>query len=210
MVQRQFLLEDESVVRITIAKYYTPVGRMIQRSYEGGLDQYYLNLIEDNREANDTLLNAYPSFKTKKGRTVFGGGGITPDIYVVDTTKYHKDTQTILTHPSRFTFKYANYIQDDWENYQFNELMQSIQKSTLGTTAINIDDFLTWAYTIDDSLDISVENIKKDWVFVENRIFANLSKVLWGADYYYHMLLNQDLQFQTAILNFDTAKNIMD
>ncbi len=204
LVQRQFLLEDESVVRITIAKYYTPVGRMIQRSYKDGLDEYYLNLMQENREANDSLLNNRPVFKTKKGRTVYGGGGITPDIYIVDTAKFHQDTQALLSHPSRFAFKYAKHIQKDWENYSYHELNSTTYPK------LKMEDFLSWVLTLDESLEVKAENIDSDWMFVENRIFANLSKVLWGADYYYHMLLNQDLQFQNAILNLDKAKNIIE
>ena len=88
--------------------------------------------------------------------------------------------------------------------YPFNELNQISQQK------LDIEDFLSWVQTLDESLDIKVENIESDWMFVENRIFANLSKILWGPDYYYHMLLNQDLQFQNAILNLDKAKNIID
>ena len=55
LVQKQFILDDGAAARITIAKYYTPSGRLIQRTYDDGLDEYYLNLGEKNRESADSL-----------------------------------------------------------------------------------------------------------------------------------------------------------
>ena len=53
LVQKQFLLDDESAVRITVAQYYTPSGRLIQRKYEDGVDEYYNDLLTSVREEND-------------------------------------------------------------------------------------------------------------------------------------------------------------
>ena len=93
LVQRQMMLDDSSAVRITIARYHTPTGRVIQRPYENGKrDEYYKayrNRFTDMEKA-DTLNSDRPIYKTLlSGRTVYGGGGITPDITVVqDTTEY--------------------------------------------------------------------------------------------------------------------------
>ena len=54
LVQRQFRLDDGSAARVTVAKYYTPSGRLIQRDFDEGVDEYYKNLLNDNRELNDT------------------------------------------------------------------------------------------------------------------------------------------------------------
>ncbi len=95
LVQRQFPLSDNSMMRLTVARYYTPVGRSIQRPYEEGNEAYNKDLI--TRYNHGELVSAdsihfpdslqYATLET--GRTVYGGGGIMPDIFVpMDTTSY--------------------------------------------------------------------------------------------------------------------------
>ena len=95
LVQNQFPLIDGSMMRLTIARYYTPTGRCIQKSYKGGYDKYERDLMDrykkgeflhpDSIHFPDSL--KYQTLNLK--RTVYGGGGIMPDIFVpLDTTKY--------------------------------------------------------------------------------------------------------------------------
>ncbi|HEY5508846.1 MAG TPA: S41 family peptidase [Paludibacter sp.] len=95
LVQRQFPLIDGSMMRLTIARYYTPTGRCIQKSYKDGIEKYQHDLI--NRYNNGELLHAdsihFPDslkFQTLNlKRTVYGGGGIMPDIFVpLDTARF--------------------------------------------------------------------------------------------------------------------------
>ena len=67
-----------------MARYYTPSGRLIQRPYEEGDDlTYYKELYaKDREETLDSLKQLRPKYKTRQGRTVYGGGGITPDFYI--------------------------------------------------------------------------------------------------------------------------------
>ena len=92
LVQKQVVLDDGSAVRITTSHYYTPSGRCIQRPYEKGHSkEYYFDHAERmlRKEYRDSLLAVAPKYKTlNNSRTVAGGGGITPDIYIdLDTTK---------------------------------------------------------------------------------------------------------------------------
>jgi carboxyl-terminal processing protease len=94
LVQKPIYLPDGSQIRLTISKYYTPSGRCIQRPYNDGLDNYINEF--NKRRAQGELITAdsikFPDslkYKTAKGRTVYGGGGIMPDIFIpVDTTRY--------------------------------------------------------------------------------------------------------------------------
>ena len=94
LVQKPINLPDGSQVRLTISKYYTPSGRCIQRPYDDGLDSYLDDL--NVRSKHGELLTAdsikFPDslkYQTAKGRVVYGGGGIMPDIFIpMDTTRY--------------------------------------------------------------------------------------------------------------------------
>lgn len=93
LVQRPMNLLDGSQMRLTIARYYIPSGRCIQKSYKDGVDAYYQDYFK--RYQHKEFINAdsisFPDslkYKTNKGRTVYGGGGIMPDIFVpMDTTR---------------------------------------------------------------------------------------------------------------------------
>jgi len=95
LVQRQFPLIDGSMLRLTVARYYTPTGRCIQKSYKGGYEKYEMDLVD--RFKKGELLHAdsihFPDslryYTLNLKRKVYGGGGIMPDIFVpLDTTRY--------------------------------------------------------------------------------------------------------------------------
>lgn len=104
LVQEQFAFEDGSAVNLTIARYYTPSGRSIQKPYKKGYKAYQQEIEERlnngeltaESEKADSLLSNMP-YITKDGKKVFAGGGIQPDIYVkLDTVGYNKFYATLL------------------------------------------------------------------------------------------------------------------
>lgn len=117
LVQQPFEFADGSVVRLTIARYHTPSGRCIQKPYTKGdsegynkdlLDRYNRGefFSQDSIQQNDSL-----AYKTKKGRTVYGGGGIMPDIFVSsDTADLTKYSQKIFSSGmiAQYTLKYCD------------------------------------------------------------------------------------------------------
>ena len=103
LVQEQFAFEDGSALNLTIARYYTPSGRSIQKSYKKGFNAYQHEL-EDrfndgeltSSKAKDSAKKA-PSYTTQGGKKVYAGGGIQPDVYVnLDTAGYNKFYETLV------------------------------------------------------------------------------------------------------------------
>jgi carboxyl-terminal processing protease len=92
LVQEQSNFPDGSAIRLTIARYYTPTGRSIQKSYKGGYDEYQNELLERYKKGeliSSDSIHFIDSlkYKTPEGRIVYGGGGIMPDVFVpLDTT----------------------------------------------------------------------------------------------------------------------------
>ena len=100
LVQQQIEFNDHSLIRLTIARYYTPSGRCIQKPYEPGHDQdYELDLITRYEHgeffSQDSIKHTGPQYHTNNGRIVYGGGGITPDIFIPEDTlgitSYYKE-----------------------------------------------------------------------------------------------------------------------
>ena len=121
LVQEQIPFNDGSAVRLTIARYYTPSGRSIQKPYSKGNDEYYNELYTrykhneffsaDSIQFNDSL-----KYKTDSGRIVYGGGGIMPDIFVpVDTTSYTPYFNEVVGKNIlyKFTIEYADKHRDE-------------------------------------------------------------------------------------------------
>jgi carboxyl-terminal processing protease len=144
LVQWPIDLPDGSMIRLTVSRYYTPSGRCIQKPYEKGKQkEYHMDVI--NRYNNGELTNAdsihFPDslkYKTlRKGRTVYGGGGVMPDIFVpLDTTRYTKTYRQlsakslIINHNLRYLDKNRKTLQQrypDFETFRKNfEVPQSL------------------------------------------------------------------------------------
>lgn len=117
LVQNQTVLPDSSAVRLTVARYYTPSGRCIQKTYTpGDLNSYNNEILErytngETYSADSAKINKNLLFKTLSGRNVYGGGGIMPDIFVAndtsDVTSYYLNVANagLL---QRYAFEYAD------------------------------------------------------------------------------------------------------
>jgi carboxyl-terminal processing protease len=159
LVQEPIPFSDGSGMRLTIARYYTPTGRSIQKSYKEGYDKYYADLnerythgefeIPDSIHFSDSL-----KFTTPGGKTVYGGGGIMPDKFVpVDTSGVSPYFLKIRSYIYRFALKYTENNRELLKKYtETGEMEKYLDKQAL------LDQFVQFA---------SANGIKKDPVGIK-------------------------------------------
>ncbi|MBR4829978.1 MAG: PDZ domain-containing protein [Muribaculaceae bacterium] len=126
LVQEQIVLSDNSAIRLTVARYYTPTGRCIQKPYSGDLEEYMLESLEryENGELfSEDSIHFADSLKytTPKGKTVYGGGGIMPDIYVPlvnDSTEYYFNRIVNKGLLYQYAFEYTDKHRKQLQQYK--------------------------------------------------------------------------------------------
>ena len=201
-VQQHYDLDNESAARVTVAKYYTPSGRSIQRDYNENDESYYSNLNEKNRELTDSLKKILPVYKTKKGRNVYGGGGINPDVYFVDTLSLTNTTLDLVYSPNRTLFNYSELLKNDFKNLNYDLTVSAYEKS------ITLEDFHIWLLD-EEKTDVVLEDLKRDWTFIKNRIIAEIVNKTFGRSEYYKVLIKEDKTVQESLKYFDEAETLL-
>jgi len=158
LVQEQIMLSDGSAIRLTVARYYTPTGRSIQKPFDGDREKYLFESYEryENGELfSEDSIHFADSLKytTPKGKTVYGGGGIMPDIYVPlvnDSTQYYFNRIVNTGLLYQYAFNYTDRHRQQLQQYKtvkafeqsfqvtdamFNELVKLAEdKGVKGTT----------------------------------------------------------------------------
>ncbi len=209
LVQRQFEISDGSAIRVTTARYYTPSGRTIQKPYEGGKykDPMRLDTLqgENFNHDKDTKDTTKPVFKTFGGRTVFGGGGITPDFFVkLDTlTKYSvqlRRLNLIYEYTEKYMTSNRKSIENKYKNYK-----EFIQGYTVSNEML--DDLTELAKSRDIPFDQTGFNIDKK--FLETSIKAQIARDIWGNEGFYAVFMLSDDQVLKAISLIDEAAKLI-
>ena len=126
LVQEQIMLSDNSAIRLTVARYYTPTGRCIQKPFDGDREKYLFESYEryENGELfSEDSIHFADSLKytTPKGKTVYGGGGIMPDIYVPlvdDSTEYYFNRIVNLGLLYQYAFDYTDRHRQELGRYK--------------------------------------------------------------------------------------------
>ena len=187
LVQREMALGDGSAVRLTIARYYTPTGRSIQKPYDKGNDAYYSEYesryVNGELQSQDSIVvNDSLRFVTPKGKVVYGGGGIIPDVFVGKDTSQENQAISYISKGgfmSYFAFEYLDTHRQDFKGQTQKDFIDNyiVSKATLQAflSYANITEFNTFkGYTARLKLVIK----------------AALARQLYGIQAY-EMILNQ-------------------
>ena len=200
LVQDQYQLSDGSALRLTVARYFTPLGRSIQKPYNKGEKTYEDEVI--NRFHDSEVLTAdsikhdlAKSYTTKNGKHVYGGGGITPDVFVAyDTSRYSPLVAKVFGKGiiSDFVYKYYTANLSSFQRYK---TASDFEKSY-------IVDAQTWNsfsdYAARDSVAIGSAN-EKDKATVAGRLKALMARQIWRNEGLYRVLNTNDEMIKKAM-----------
>ena len=205
LVQNEFILNDESRLRLTVSKYYTPSGRLIQKPYENKSQTEYYKYIEVEK---DSILSAAAKdslkvYYTSTGREVYGGGGIYPDVVVADSSFSHSPKLTQRLLKKRVFFEVAAHYANQHKN--FKQDLEGFLKN------FNVSDklFLKLQKTAKQKeIIFDSKTWNADVIFLKNRLKAEISRSIWSQNEFYRVILENDNQFKAAINLFPKAKII--
>lgn len=203
LVQNQLRLSNGSKLLLTIAKYYTPSGRLIQRDYEDFDDrtEYSADAYRED-VPNDSVLATRPQFETVGGRKVYGGGGIYPDV-VIHTPENLSRVQAEMIQ-KRVFFEFAtDYVSkrpnETWSRKSVNEKfdLSDAEWSALREIMENREVAVT------DSV------WKADHDFIKLQVRAEIASATLGSVERYRVLAESDTQLMEALEHFNEASQLM-
>ncbi len=205
LVQQQFPLNDGSAIRLTVARYYTPSGRSIQKPYDNGVEDYYKDILkryehgeffeQDSININDSLV-----YQTLGGRNVYGGGGIMPDIFVPRDTSDHTDYYYRLRETGtiyQFALDYSDKNRSQLSKFEKAEdLKAHLDKQPIGDLLID------FAEGNDVSYNQEQYNKSEDLIVLETK--AYIARNIMDNEGFYPILAEQDEVLQKAIRAIQT------
>lgn len=207
LVQMPIPLTDGSELRLTISRYYTPSGRSIQKPYVKGEQEYGMDIM--NRYEHGELFHADSikfedslKYQTAHGRTVYGGGGIMPDIFVpFDTTMSSKYYASLIN----------NNVMREYAMIYYDNNKKSFDKMSLKDFKNNFaitDKMLAEIKELGEKsgATFNQQEFNKSKKLIQNSVKAFLARRAWGNEGFYAVLSETDEVFNKALVAFDQAQ----
>jgi len=207
LVQEQIPFSDGSAMRLTVARYYTPSGRCIQKPYDEGNKAYYQDIARrfkhgefeqrDSIHFNDSL-----KYHTRTGRVVYGGGGIMPDVFVpADTTGfsdyYGKITSKGLVY--RYAFDYAD---------AHRELLSKMKDAKAMENYLNKQDVFAQfiRFAAKNGVPRDSKGLKISGKIIKTQLNAYIARNILGEEGFYPIIKEIDTTLQKAISVIESDK----
>lgn len=211
LVQRPFILSDNSALRLTISKYYTPSGREIQRDYKKSKD-YYGDVLKrkeaegDNFDHHSEADSTKKSYKTSGGRIVYGGGGITPDYNVPlgDLTNF-----TAQLRSKNLLYQFIRYQIDNDKLKLTNEQKGNLEEFLKAEiiTPNKLHEFIQFIQSKNIIFNRTEFNTDKEYII--SLLKAYVAKDYFNSKGWYSVLISEDDQVQKSMELLNEAKSMI-
>jgi carboxyl-terminal processing protease len=200
LVQDQFDLSDKSALRLTIARYFTPIGRSIQRSYKKGSKAYYEDITNrfhdgENYSADSIKNDSSKIYLTSSGKKVFGGGGITPDYFIpADTGSMSSNLAKIYGKGLINDFGYKYYLSNSTSLKTYKSPNEFAKNFSITEDNWKFFDLLGK----EDSIDLNGLN-EKEKAYLYKTLKASIARQLWRNEGYFEVNNQQDNSVKKAL-----------
>ena len=229
LVENQMKLKDGSVLMLTVGRWYTPSGRLIQKPYT---EKYHPDVEEesDTTSVADTS-DAVPIFMTISGREVYGGGGIKPDIELDRDERYNRFVNALER--GNYFFDFATvYVGEHDVSSDFDEFLEQFEVTDDIYGAFRdfledrdfqfendtfLKDLSTEEFILNDikalleekNDEYTTNHFNKNKSYIQYAIKREIAKVLWGLEEWYVIFVSGDPQVMAALDLFPEAENLM-
>lgn len=199
LVQEQMDFEDGSALRLTVARYYTPTGRSIQRPYDEGTEAYYADHYHrmlDVDKSDSLIVQDTTKYITPQGKIVYGGGGIMPDVEIPFDTNFNYYFYNRVLRNSIIAEEAIDYYNQYRKKIDAFETMETFAKEFKLAPSV-----YKGIVNIAKSQDIEAkqENIKKSEQMLMNTFKAELARLAFGEKAYFYVYLQEDEMYEKTI-----------
>jgi len=200
LVQEPMMFSDGSAMRLTIARYYTPTGRCIQKPYNNGSDEYYSDLnerFENGEFAEKDSIHFSDSLKyyTPGGKLVFGGGGIMPDLFIPIDTSYVTGYFMKIRAKGliyRFTFDYSDKNRQELEKFEnYKNLIRYLDQISIYEKFIE--------YASENNVKENPGDLEISGDIIKTQLFAYIARNFFDNEGFYYVYAESDQTLQKAI-----------
>ena len=206
LVQEQYDLSDGSALRLTVARYYTPSGRSIQKPYDDkdayGEEAY--NRFKNGELVNQDSVNVTDTTKyytLEKGRIVYGGGGIMPDVFIpIDTTLYSNDFYTTaLQYVPQFV--YSEYV--DYKKELKGYKSVQVLNNQFSVTEAMFDKFINYIKSEESGFKVNNAQLAKAKSNLKQRIKAYFARQVFQDTGYFYIMNQDDPMLKAALKSME-------
>ncbi|NQU85899.1 MAG: PDZ domain-containing protein [Mariniphaga sp.] len=200
LVQEQIPLTDGSAIRLTVARYYTPSGRSIQRPYDGGTEKYYEDMYERMHNGEFLIVDSINfadslKYTTKSGRSVYGGGGIMPDVFVPADTSGISEYLAKLSNRGiiyQFAYYYADRHRNELSKFSnASEIENYLEDNNV------LNDLVQYAET--KGVPVDQESLKISELIIDMQTKAYIARNIIGEEGFYPIILHIDNTLLKAV-----------